>query len=258
MTSEHSSRSHSEAPSPGAIFATTHWSVVLAAAGAAATTDSQARAALEELCQTYWFPIYAFIRRRGHPRPDAEDLTQEFFHQFLQRNDLARLESARGLFRAYLLAAVKNFLANQWDRRQARKRGGGVPHLSLDWRTADSLFQLAPCEQIPPDLAFDREWALALLSRVLQTLEEEALREGADKAALFKALRPSLAADTSPPAGSYAQLARSLGLTETALRVAAHRLRKRYRHALRQHIAHTLADPAETEAELQALFAAFR
>ncbi len=235
---------------PGDIFATTRWTVVLAAGQ---RHTAQANVALEELCRIYWFPLYAYVRRRGHTREDAEDLVQEFFARFLAKNYLAGLASERGRFRAFLLAALKHFLANEWDRAQTQKRGGGAAHLSLDWQTADTKFQVAAAAEPSPDRAFDREWALALLERVITRLSDECAAEG--KAESFARLKPFLTAARS--AMPYAQVAAELGLAEGAVRVAVHRLRRRYRELLRDEIAQTLSDPAQVEEELRALFGAF-
>ena len=235
---------------PGDIFATTRWTVVLAAGQ---RHTAQANVALEELCRIYWFPLYAYVRRRGHTREDAEDLVQEFFARFLAKNYLAGLASERGRFRAFLLAALKHFLANEWDRAQTQKRGGGAAHLSLDWQTADTKFQVAAAAEPSPDQAFDREWALALLERVITRLSDECAAEG--KAESFARLKPFLTAARS--AMPYAQVAAELGLAEGAVRVAVHRLRRRYRELLRDEIAQTLSEPAQVEEELRALFGAF-
>ena len=168
----------SDAPSsstPGDIFATTHWTVVLAAG---ARHTPQADSALEELCRTYWFPLYAYVRRRGHARADAEDSVQAFFARFLEKNYLTGLNAERGRFRAFLLAALKHFLANERDRAQAQKRGGGRAPLSLDWETADTQFQVAATNEPSPDRAFDREWALALLAKVCGRLQAECSADG--------------------------------------------------------------------------------
>ena len=235
---------------PGDIFATTRWTVVLAAGQ---RHTAQANVALEELCRIYWFPLYAYVRRRGHTREDAEDLVQEFFARFLAKNYLAGLASERGRFRAFLLAALKHFLANEWDRAQTQKRGGGAAHLSLDWQTADTKFQVAAAAEPSPDQAFDREWALALLERVITRLSDECAADG--KAESFARLKPFLTAAQS--AMPYAQVSAELGLAEGAVRVAVHRLRRRYRELLRDEIAQTLSDPAQVEEELRALFGAF-
>ena len=235
---------------PGDIFATTHWTVVLAA-GKRHTPQSDA--ALEELCHTYWFPLYAYVRRRGHTKEDAEDLVQEFFARFLEKNYLAGLSAERGRFRAFLLAALKHFLANEWDKSQAQKRGGGAAHLSLDWQTADTKFQVAATNEPSPDKAFDREWALALLAKVIERLQQECAADG--KAKLFEQLKIFLSAGKG--ALSHTDAAKKLGMDETAVRVAVHRLRKRYRQLLRDEISQTLADESQVDEEMRALFGAF-
>lgn len=235
---------------PGDIFATTHWTVVLAAGQ---RHTPQADSALEELCRTYWFPLYAYVRRRGHPKADAEDLVQAFFARFLAKNYLEGLSEERGRFRAFLLAALKNFLINDWKKSQRQKRGGGEVNLSLDWETADTKFQVAATNEPSPDRAFDREWAVALLAKVIERLQAECVAEGKGK--LFEQLKVFLAAGKGETA--HAEVARQLGLEEGAVRVATHRLRKRYRVLLRDEIAHTLAAPALVDEELRALFGAF-
>jgi len=235
---------------PGDIFATTHWTVVLAA-GQRSTPQSDG--ALEELCKTYWFPLYAYVRRRGQTKEDAEDLTQAFFARFLERNYLAGLSAERGRFRAFLLASLKHFLANEWDKSRRQKRGGNVTHLSLDWQTADAQFQVAATAEPSPDKAFDREWAVALLARVIEQLQAECANE--DRGRQFAELKIFLTAGKGE--GSHADAARRLGLDETAVRVAVHRLRKRYRQLLRDEIAQTLADAGDVDEEMRALFGAF-
>ena len=235
---------------PGDIFATTHWTVVLKA-GQRHTPQSDH--ALEELCRTYWFPLYAYVRRRGQTKADAEDLVQAFFARFLAKNYLEGLSAERGRFRAFLLAALKNFLTNEWKKSQRLKRGGGDTVLSLDWETADTKFQVADTNEPSPDKTFDREWAVALLALVIEKLRAECAAEG--KAKPFEQLKVFLTA----PKGtiSYADAAHALGVDEGTARVAAHRLRKRYRELLRDEIAHTLADPAMVDEEMRALFGAF-
>lgn len=247
MTSEHSSQSSG---SPGDIFATTHWTVVLAAGK---RSTPQSNAALEQLCKTYWFPLYAYVRRRGHNKADAEDLTQAFFARFLAKNYLAGLSAERGRFRAFLLASLKNFLTNEWDRSQRQKRGGGETHLSLDWRTADTKFQVTAVNEPSPDKAFDREWALALLAKVIERLQAECAADG--KAKLFEQLKIFLMAGKGETAQS--DVAKALGMEEGAMRVAIHRLRKRYRALLRDEICQTLTDAAQVDEEMRALFGAF-
>jgi DNA-directed RNA polymerase specialized sigma24 family protein len=231
------------------IFATTRWTVVLAAGP---RSTPQADGALDELCRAYWFPLYAYVRRRGHSREDAEDLTQAFFAKLLEKNYLEGLSAERGRFRAFLLAALKHFLGHEWDRARAAKRGGGVVKFPIDWGNADTHFQLASPEP-SPDLAYDRDWAVALLEQVLARLQQESIAAG--KAALFEELRPFLmhGRGAVPVAGA----ASALAMSEGALRVAAHRLRRRYRELLREEVAQTLAVPALLEDEMQSLFRAF-
>jgi len=247
LTSEHSSQATS---APGDIFVTTRWTVVLTAGQ---RHTSQSDHALEELCRTYWFPLYAYVRRRGHAKADAEDLVQAFFARFLAKNYLEGLSAERGRFRAFLLASLKNFLTNEWKKSQRLKRGGGDTVLSLDWETADTKFQVASTSEPSPDKAFDREWAVALLAHVIDRLRDECAGEG--KAKQFEQLKVFLTAGkgTVP----HAAVAQALGVDEGAVRVAAHRLRKRYRELLRDEIAHTLADPAQVDEEMRALFGAF-
>lgn len=245
-----SGQSNQPSSAPGDIFATTHWTVVLAAGQ---RHSPQADHALEELCRTYWFPLYAYVRRRGHAKADAEDLVQAFFARFLAKNYLAGLSEERGRFRAFLLAALKNFLINEWKHASRQKRGGGEATLSLDWETADTKFQVAAQNEPSPDQAFDREWALALLSRVIERLQAECVADG--KAKVFEQLKVFLAAGKGETAQS--EVAKSLGMEEGAVRVAVHRLRKRYRQLLRDEIANTLSDPAMVDEEMRALFGAF-
>lgn len=213
----------------------------------------QADLALEQLCRSYWFPLYAYVRRRGHAKADAEDLVQAFFARFLAKNYLAGLTAERGRFRAFLLAALKNFLINEWKHASRQKRGGGEVPLSLDWETADTKFQVAAQAEPSPDRAFDREWALALLSQVIERLQAECAVEG--KAKVFEQLKVFLAAGKSETAQS--EVAQALGMEEGAVRVAVHRLRKRYRQLLRDEIANTLSDPAMVDEEMRTLFGAF-
>ena len=233
---------------PGEVFVTTRWTVVLAAG----RTSSHSDRALGELCQTYWYPLYAYVRRRGHPKADAEDLVQAFFAKFLEKNYLEGLRAERGKFRAFLLASLKHFLANEWDKSQRQKRGGGALHLSLDWQSADERFHLDPPDPASPDRAFDREWALALLERVIARLRDECAASG--KAALFEQARGYLMVGAA--AIPYAEAAQRLGLDEGAVRVAVHRLRKRYRELLRDEIAQTLDRPEQVAEELRSLQAA--
>lgn len=247
MTSLHSPTA--TAP-PGDVFVTTRWTVVLSAGR---KSSPQAAVALEDLCRTYWYPLYAYVRHQGHSKEDAEDLTQSFFARFLEKNYLEGLRSEKGKFRAFLLAALKHFLANEWDKARRRKRGGGAAPLSLDWQDADTRFHIEPADQLSPDKLYDRTWAVTLLERVIARLRDEHAAEG--KAKLFEQLKPALTAGKG--AIPYAQAAGNCGVSEGAVRVAVHRLRRRYRELLREEIAQTLAHPAEVEEELRALFGAF-
>jgi RNA polymerase sigma-70 factor (ECF subfamily) len=193
------------------------------------------------------------VRRRGYAKADAEDLTQAFFAKLLEKNFLEKLAEERGKFRAFLLAALKHFLANEWDKAQTQKRGSGAAHLSLDWQTADTKFQIAVQSEPSPDKAFDREWALALLARVIERLQKESEVDGKGK--LFAQLKTFLMAGKSESA--QAEVAKTLGMEEGAVRVAIHRLRKRYRVLLRDEIANTLSDAAMVDEEMRALFGAF-
>jgi RNA polymerase sigma factor (sigma-70 family) len=231
-------------------FLTTRWSLVAAAGG----EGMPAAAALAMICETYWFPLYAFIRRQGTTREEAEDLTQGFFMDLLERSPWDRLAGERGRFRAFLLAALKHYLANERDAARCQKRGGGAAHLPLDWQHADARFQLADAAQATPDQAYDREWGLAVLAQVLDRLRQEA--EAAGERARFEQLREFLSGGIGE--GSYQQAADVLGMEAGTVRVAVHRLRKRYRRMLREEIARTLGDPAMVEEELRSLSAAFR
>ena len=208
--------------------------------------------ALEELCRTYWYPLYAYVRRHGHSREDAEDLTQAFFARLLEKDYLKGISREKGKFRAFLLVAVKRFLANEWDRASSQKRGGGVRPLSLDWLDADQRYQINPADTLSPDKLYDRAWAVTVLEQVITRLRDESAAEG--KARLYEQLKAFLMAGKSDI--PYAQAAAALEMTEGAVRVAVHRLRQRYRELLREEIAQTLSDPAQVEEEMQALFSA--
>ena len=233
------------------IFATTRWTVVIAAGR---RKEPQADVALEELCHTYWYPLYAYVRRRGHSHEDAEDLTQAFFARFLEKNYLEGLSSDKGKFRAFLLVSLKHFLANEWDRANRQKRGGGITPLSLDGgQDADTRYQINPADNLTPDKLYDRAWAVTLLERVITRLRDESADDG--KADLFAELKPFLMVGKS--AIPYGQAAEKLGLNEGTVRVTVHRLRQRYRELLRDEIRQTLSDPAQVEEEMRTLFLAF-
>jgi RNA polymerase sigma-70 factor (ECF subfamily) len=235
---------------PGAVgqplFTTTHWSVVLAAADQEA---SEAAAALERLCQTYWYPLYAYVRRRGYGPEDAQDLTQEFFLRLLRKDYLAQVDPGKGKFRSFLLAAINHFLANEWDRANAVKRGGRVTFLALDHDSAEQRLAEISLERSPEQI-FERCWALAFLQEVLGRLRDEVDQAG--RSAHFAELKVFLTGEQSPV--SYAMLAAKLGTNEASLRKEVQRLRYRYGELLREEIARTVASPAEAEDELCHLF----
>ena len=239
------------APSPGqgSWFATTHWSVVTAAGHNSGTTG---REALEALCRAYWPPLYAFARRLGHSPHDAEDLVQSFFARLLACRLIESADRAKGRFRSFLLAAFKHFLANEWEKRRAAKRGSGVPVLSFDAMAAEAGYLQEPATELTPDRLYDRRWALTLLGRVMSRLEDEQNRLGRGES--FGHLKQAL---TAPRSGvSHADLGRRLGMTEGAVKVAVHRLRRRYRQLLEAEIAQTVSTPAEVEGERRELLAA--
>ncbi|MHC1765138.1 MAG: RNA polymerase sigma factor [Verrucomicrobiia bacterium] len=230
------------------LFTTTHWSVVLAAG----QSDSpQAAQALETLCGTYWYPLYAYVRRRGHGHEDAQDLTQAFLLQLLERRSFARVDRGKGRFRSFLLAGLNYFLADAHDHVSAQKRGGGQPTLSFDAQTAEQRYRLEPVDALSPDKLFERQWALTLLNQVLGHLEKEFCETG--KSGLFEQLRVFLVAGRGEP--TYAQVATELGLTGEAVKKAVHRMRRRYYALFREAIAQTVADPAEVADEMRYLCA---
>ena len=235
----------------GDYFATTRWTLV---ASAGHKSSPQSEQALEELCRTYWYPLYAYIRHRGHSKEDAEDLVQAFFGRFLEKNYLVGLHADRGKFRSFLLASLKHFLANEWDKAQRQKRGGAIPHLSLDWQGADARYHLEPVDPESPDRTYDRQWAMVVLEQVVTRLREECAAQG--KAEFFERARGFLMLGES--AIDYAQASGTLGMEAGALRVAVHRLRRRYRELLREEIAQTLTDSAQVAEELRSLQAALR
>ncbi len=230
-------------------FTTTNWSVVLAAGQ---TDYGRAAAALERLCRKYWYPIYAFIRRRGSDGHEAEDLTQAFFTHLLEKETLKRVNRQKGKFRSFLLAAVTNFLANEWDKKQTLKRGGQSQIVSLDEMAAEELYSHEPAGSLTPEKLFERRWAFTLVDQVLARLKEECI--AADRAKLFAKLEPGLTGEINP--GLYAEWAAALGMSEGAVRVAVHRFRRRFGELLRSEIAHTVATPEEVDEEIRHLFAA--
>jgi RNA polymerase sigma factor (sigma-70 family) len=237
------------APSPGAYFLPTRWTVVLAAAGSDTT---QAREALAQLCQLYWCPLYAYVRRKGYAPPDAEDLTQGFFALLLEHNWVSDADRKKGRFRTFLLTALSRFLANEWDRTRAQKRGAGAVTLSLDTTLAEERYRSDPAMTMAPDRLYDRQWAMTLLGRALARLRTE--HEQTGKVADFATLCPFLTAERGGI--PYATVAAQLGINETAARQAVHRLRKRFREVFRDEIAQTVASPGEVAEEIRHLLAA--
>jgi RNA polymerase sigma-70 factor (ECF subfamily) len=228
-------------------FAATRWSIVIAAAGGSEATNS--RRALEELAGLYWFPLYSFIRRRGHDHAQAEDLTQEFFARLLEKKFLNSVDPAKGKFRSFLLACVKHFLANEWEKSQSIKRGGAIKLLSLDGPAADARYEREQADNLTPERLFERRWALAVLEQVMNRLQIE--HAAAGKADLFEALKSFLAGEGDSQ--SYATIGERLNMTAGAVKVAVHRLRSRYRQLLKDEIAQTVADPGEVEEEIRYL-----
>ncbi len=230
-------------------FMTTRWSVVRAAGDSAAPEHQKA---LSALCETYWFPLYAYLRRRGHDANEAADFTQAFFAQMLDKHYLRQVRPAPGKFRSFLLTALKHFVANEYKRARAKKRGGGRSILSLDHDEAESRYALEPATDISPERLFEKSWALTVLRQTMDRLQAELAAKKREK--LFEQLRAYLVADQA--AIPYADLADQLDMSEGAVRVAAHRLRKRCKEILREEVAQTVATRDEVDEEIRGLFAA--
>jgi RNA polymerase sigma-70 factor (ECF subfamily) len=229
-------------------FPVTRWTLVMMAADSA---KGESRAALASLCESYWYPLYAYIRRRGHTTDEAQDLTQEFFLRVLEGRYFDRADPERGRFRAFLLSALKFFLADERDRHRAQKRGGGVAALPFEISNAEALYQREPAHEETPERIFERRWARALLDRVLDRLRGEFVRRG--RLDHFNRLKPYLLGQQDV---AYAELARQLETSEGALKVGIHRLRKRYRDLLRAEVAETVTDASQVDGELRYLTAA--
>jgi RNA polymerase sigma-70 factor (ECF subfamily) len=221
-------------------------------AAAADPASPQARAALETLCSTYWYPLYAFIRRQGHPVEEAQDLTQGFLAELLEKRTLEVVDPARGRFRAFLLTACKHYLAHERDKARAQKRGGDRLSFSLDFRDAESRYGIEPSQKLTPEKLFARRWALAMLDQVLASLRREYVQK--NRGPLFDRLRVFLLGENS--ALPHAKVARELDLTEGAVKVAAFRLRERFRELVRAEIARTVDKPEDIDDEIRALFSA--
>ncbi|MBI3413921.1 MAG: sigma-70 family RNA polymerase sigma factor [Verrucomicrobia bacterium] len=240
---------------PNPQFATTHWSVVLGA-----SSDSpEASLALSSLCRTYWYPIYAFIRRRGKGPEDAADLTQEFFTRLIDKAWLNRADRQKGKFRSFLLDVAGKFLANEWDRQQALKRGGGQALLSLDAEEAEGRFAHEPASPSNPEAFYDRDWAIAVLENAQNNLREK-IYFRSDQRRVFDELKQFLSGDPvscqNQQESAYVKSANRLGMTEGAVKTAVSRLRERYRDCLRETVAQTVETPAQVDEEIRYLFAA--
>jgi RNA polymerase sigma factor (sigma-70 family) len=231
----------------GAQFPATLWSIVIAAGSRGAS--ARAAEAMTSLCQAYWYPLYAFLRRQGKTAHDAEDLTQAFFLHLLQKAALEKVDRAKGKFRSFLLTSLKNFLADDWKKSHALKRGGGATIVSIDADMAEARYQDEPADQSDPEKLFERRWAITLLDRVLQRLEAE--WNAAGKSERFEQLKIFLSGE--PSQETYAQIAPRLRMTEGALKVAVLRMRHRYRDLFRAEIANTVADENEIDNELKHL-----
>ncbi len=243
----------SDRPGPQAPwrFASTRWSVV-AAAGQG--PSPQAQEALATLCRLYWYPLYAYARRRLASIEDAQDLTQEFFAQLLEKDYLQAADPNRGKFRSFLLTSFKHFMSKEHDRAKAQKRGGDRRVVSLDFQLGENKYHLEPSNHLTPEVLYERRWALTLLEQALALLRQEFI--GAGKQQLFEALKNTLTGDSS--AEPYSQIAEKLSMTEQAVKVAVHRLRQRYKELLREEIAQTVATNDEIDDELRDLFKAVR
>ncbi len=229
------------------IFATTHWSVVLKAGEGQGDEDARA---LEALCGAYWYPLYAFIRRLGHSPQDSQDLTQSFFAYLLEKRLLTKADPESGRFRSFLLGSLKRFMANEWRRQSAQKRGAAQT-ISFDAQSAEERYVVEPMDESNPQSLYEQAWAVAVLDQAFSLLKSEYSATG--KQALFSELAPCL--QGSREALGYAELGTRLDMSEGAVKVAVHRLRQRYREVLRASVAHTVADPLEIDGELRHLVA---
>lgn len=230
------------------VFATTHWSVVLTAGDAG---SPQADLALADLCRTYWYPLYAFVRRKGHSAHDAQDLTQAFFARLLEKNYLAQADRERGRFRTYLLTAFSHFLSDEWDKARRLKRGGGQEFISFDAASAEERYLLERVDHLDAAKLYERRWVTTLFDKVLARLEQE-FREGG-KSELFDGLKGFLLGEDN--GARYAEAGQRLGMKEDAIKQAVHRMRRRYQELFREEIAQTVGSPSEVDDELKHLFA---
>jgi len=233
------------------VFPTTHWSLVLAAAD---ERSSGAGDALESLCRAYWYPLYVYLRRKGYSAADAQDLTQEFFSRLLSKDYLSIADRNRGKFRSFLLGSMEHFLAREWNKAHAQKRGGGRSHFSLNEKDSENRYRIEPADTLTPDKVFDRRWATTLLDQAMAKLREECISD--DKGDLFSKVQYLLPGERGT--ASYAQIAADLNISEDAIKMAVHRLRRCYGELVRAEIAHRVASPREAQEELQYLFAVLR
>jgi RNA polymerase sigma-70 factor (ECF subfamily) len=225
-------------------FASTRWSVVLAAGGLSPDADR----ALAELCETYWYPVYAFVRKSGHSSDDAADLTQAFFARVLEKRYVKDARPDRGRFRSFLLASLRHFMSNERDWQGAKKRGGGVPHVSLDVEIGEQRYQLDPPDDTTPERIYERRWTLTVLDRAMAELSKKYRQSG--RRELYLRLKPCLTGENSL---SYREIGEALGVSEGSLRIAVHRLRKEFASTLRAAIAETVERPEDIEDELRYL-----
>jgi RNA polymerase sigma-70 factor (ECF subfamily) len=246
MSDKHKNRSM---PSGKERFATTHWSVVQAAG---LSNSSRYKSSLETLCKTYWYPLYAYLRRHGHNADQAGDHTQAFFAQLMEKKSIRLADPKRGKFRSFLLMSLKNFIADEYDRNQAQKRGGGKNIFSLDFESAEGKYSLEPKDEMSPEKLFERSWAITMLKNTLEKLCGE--YKSNRKKKLFEHLKVYLTADKQT--ATYNDTAEKLQMTEGAVKVAVHRLRKRYREILKEEIAQTVSSENEVDEEINELFKA--
>jgi RNA polymerase sigma factor (sigma-70 family) len=236
------------APDCVGTFRTTHWSIVIAAGQ---NDREKAHEALAKLCSAYWYPLYVFARRLGYAAPQTEDLTQEFFAQLLERNDLVEVRPERGRFRSFLLASFKHLLANEYHRQRTQKRGGRVTILSLEHEDPETRYRLEPADPVTPDILFERRWALTVLERAVEQVRKE--YAASEKADLFEELKEFLSDQRALP---HAAIASKYGISVGAVGVSIHRLRKRYAEVLREEISHTVSTSEEVDDEIRHLIAA--
>jgi RNA polymerase sigma factor (sigma-70 family) len=234
-------------PPPNRGFVTTRWTLVVAASREA---TPESREALSQLCELYWPPLYGFARRRGYSIEQAQDLTQSFFARFLEKRDVKTADPQRGRFRSFLLGAFKHFLANEYDREQTRKRGGGHVFIALEVEAAEARYAAEPADTLTPEALFERQWALGVLDRAVATLRGDFVKTG--KESTFDHLEGFLRGEKE---AGYAEIARALGTTEGAIKVTVHRLRRRFREVLRGQIMATVSDDAEIDDEIRYLLA---